>query len=471
MRIKPGKGFFAFRIPLFLLATALVFSFQNTAVLKERLEVLAKDPEFSHGMLSFHLCNAKGDSQIISLNGGKGMVPASALKAITTATALEILKPDFTFKTEVGVQGKINAAQGSLDGNLIIRGGGDPGLVSKHFGGTAFMLEWVDKLKKAGIKEIKGSVIGDASLFGEEITPSTWIWGDMGNYYGASPSGLNFCDNSFTVFYTTGESGSKARISKIKPAVPEMKLESHVTASGFSDQAFIYGGPFEKTRKVFGTIPAGKTDYEVEGSLPDPAFYCAWFLDSLLRAEGIKISGQPKSFYVRSSDSLKISQTLFVHQSPSLQQYVNLTNKKSNNLFAECIFRTLSAQGKAIPSISASGQMVKNHWAGKGIDMNGFYMNDGSGLSRWNSLTAEQFCRILGKMTTSPHFGAFQNSLVSGYGNLYYKSGYISRVRSYVGYRKQGNKIQTFSLIVNNYDCSPKMAREKLEWLLNELGK
>ena len=140
---------------------------------------------------------------------------------------------------------------------------------------------------KKGIRKIEGAVIGDAIVFEDEMVPYSWVWGDMGNYYGSGSCGLNFMDNKFKLHFKSGANkGDSTIIKKIFPEIPGMRVINQTFTKGYSDNAYIYGSPYSLVRYVKGTIPANKTNYEVEGSQPDPPLFCAQSLDSSLKKLG-----------------------------------------------------------------------------------------------------------------------------------------------------------------------------------------
>ena len=138
---------------------------------------------------AFYAVDINTGEVISKHNENLALTPASVQKLITTATVLEYLGPNFKFQTKVEYVGTIDPQTGILDGKIIIRGGGDPTLGSKYFPTTAthsFLSYWAKSIYDAGIKYINGEIIGDASLYGYEIVPSTWSWEDIGNYFGAN---------------------------------------------------------------------------------------------------------------------------------------------------------------------------------------------------------------------------------------------------------------------------------------------
>jgi serine-type D-Ala-D-Ala carboxypeptidase/endopeptidase (penicillin-binding protein 4) len=233
---------------LFLLVPGAAFVISSNPYLskfKSEVNKLKSDPDLSHGVLGVYVYDVKKDSVLFDLNGNMGLVPASAQKTLTTAAALCIFGEDHTFETKIEYDGTLDSISGVLKGNLYIRGSGDPTLDSKYFreekDTVELMEKWAAQLLKKGIRKVEGAVIADASVFEDEMTPSTWIWGDMGNYYGAGACGLTFKDNLYTIYFKTGNAGDTARISRVEPVIPGMVIINKVKAGGSTDNCYIYG--------------------------------------------------------------------------------------------------------------------------------------------------------------------------------------------------------------------------------------
>jgi len=221
----------------------------------------------------------------------------------------------------------------------------------------------------------------------------------------------------------------------------------------------------------------------VEAALPDPARLCAENLAASLANLGIQADMQNISVVSQRDSSLAIKQTLHTHYSPTLDRIVLYTNMKSNNLYAESLLRTL---GKG--SVSAGTDAVKNYWKKRGLPTDELFMSDGSGLSRANTVTTHFLCSLLSKMyRDSSNYKTFYNSLpVAGKdmgmvnigkstpieNNMHAKTGYINRARGYCGYvRTRSGKDLSFSVLFNNYNCTAKEAKLKLEKFLVELAE
>ena len=508
IKMKNGK------VALFFIFSILIFNYASAQSpaginkLQYQISILQKDTDLSHASWSVCVLDVKKDSVIAEYNSRISLTPASTHKILTTATALALLGWDFKYETRLEYDGTLNLASGTLKGNLYIKGSGDPTLSSETFklksDTVSLTDQWAKIISEKGIKKIEGSIIGDATAFEDEMVPSTWIWGDMGNYYGSGSSGLNFMDNKFSLLFKSGaKKGDSTFIKKISPNIPGMKVLNQTFTKGYSDNAYIYGAPYSLSRYVKGTIPANKKDYEVEGSMPDPPLFCAQSLDSSLAKFGVAVSkkaGTLRNFFppaedYDSADSTELKpdttryspktprKILYSQTSHTLDKIVTETNIQSNNLFAETLLKTIAWKKTKFGDDQTGIGIVQNYWSSKGVDLKGFYMADGCGLSRFNVISTLQLSEVLRVITKdSVLFNKFYASLpIAGKSgslgklckgtfaenNLHAKSGYMTRVRSYAGYvtTKKG-ELLSFAIIANNYDCTPGQMKDKLEKLM-----
>lgn len=472
---------------LFLFPLSICYS-QNLK-LNAPIENLKKDKALQHATWSVCVMNAKKDTVIAEYNSNISLVPASTLKIVTTAAALSILGSDFIFETQLLYDGELDTVSGILKGNLYIKGGGDPSLGSEYFKDKKDSLTVIEKwaiiLKAKGIKKIEGAVVGDAGIFEDNMVPSQWIWSDMGNYFGAGACGLSYNDNKYKVLYKSGAAGTTASVIKIIPEVAGLQFVNTVTAGGTDDNAFIYGSPYSNYRFASGTIPANRNNYDIEGSIPDPALFCAQTFEQAL--SNIDVLVAKKATTVRAlkeANEYKEApkKILHKHYSPTLDKIVYWTNLKSLNLYAEHLLKYIAYKKTGHGTGSAGTEIITAFWKNRGVDTGGFFMNDGCGLARANAITTKTETQILMLMSKDKNFNAFYNSLpVAGKSgslgslcdgtfaenNLRAKSGYIARARGYTGYvTNRKGELLCFSLLANNYDCSPSEMKLKLEKIL-----
>ncbi|MCE9539792.1 MAG: D-alanyl-D-alanine carboxypeptidase/D-alanyl-D-alanine-endopeptidase [Bacteroidetes bacterium] len=475
---------------IFLFLLQIIFSYsQSISKLSIEIEKLKSDEALKHAVWSICVMPVKKDTILAEYNSTISLVPASTLKIVTTGAALSMLGGDFKFETKLQYDGVFDSISGIIKGNLYIVGGGDPTLESEYFKDKKDSLsttdKWAELLKKKGIKKIEGAIIGDASIFDDNMIPSQWIWADIGNYFGAGASGLSYHDNKYTLYLKSAAVGSKTVITKTTPYIDGLQTVNNVISGGNNDNAFIYGAPYSYYREIQGTIPANKNNYEVEGSIPDPALFCAQSLEISLKKIGIKITKKPTTTRaLREADEYFFSNkhTLYKHNSPTLNEIIYWTNFKSNNLYAEHLLKYIAYKKDGIGRENEGTEIITAFWKNKGVDVNGFFMNDGCGLSRSNVITTKTEAQILRLMAKDKNFKAYYNSFpiagkigpldnfcegTSAKDNLCAKSGYITRARGYAGYVKnKKGEMLCFSLLANNYDCTPPEMKKKLEKLM-----
>jgi len=467
---------------LFILFSTSLFS-QN---INDFVTELKKETELQNASVGLCVMDAQTGLTICEHNGKLSLTPASTMKIITTSTALQLLGKDFRYETLLQYTGTLDKTSGVLTGDLVIKGSGDPSLNSEYFRkpeDTFFVAnKWTSILKEKGIKKITGQIVLDVSCFEEDV-PGTWVWGDLGNYFGAAPHGISYNDNKFyIVFKPTAKNGDSTFVSKTVPFLENINIINHVKVDGTEDNAIVYRAPQSNDIKINGTIPVSQKPFFIEASLPDPALLLAKHLQAAFAAEGIELQNkEPLKITVHNKKQYdKPRTTLYSYKSPTLEKIIYFTNLHSNNLYAESIFKTIALKKGNWGSNWQGMQTVNTHLKGKGFDLNGLFINDGSGLSRSNAVTAEHLTKILFMMSVdSVNKAAFSNSLpVSGVSgslrslgkgtalenNFRAKSGYITRARSYAGYMKtKSGKDICISLIINNFNGTPAETKKKME--------
>jgi serine-type D-Ala-D-Ala carboxypeptidase/endopeptidase (penicillin-binding protein 4) len=460
-----------------------------SGALNDVVKKVSSDRVLQNGTLGFYAVEVNSGKVLAAHEFNKSLIPASTMKAVTTSTALLIFGKDEKFYTSLQYSGHIDSA-GILHGNIFIVGGGDPTLGSVYFNAQdqreVFLKNWVSAIKSSGIKKITGKIIADDSVFEGEPVPSTWNWGDLGNYYGAGAAGLSVYDNTYEIELTSGKPGNATTVKKITPFIPYMDLKNEVkSANTATDNSCIYGSPGSCERVIKGAIPSNKTSFKVKGSIPDPALLTAYLLNDALIIAGVEIEEKPTTIK-QTGVVIGNKELIFTHSSPTLDSIVYWTNLKSINPFAEHLINHLGLKKYGIGDTYSGAQAITTFWRSKGIDVNGLFIADGSGLSRSNGITTKQLTEIMRFMAQSDEFDSFYASLpiagktgsiagmcrgTAAENNLRAKSGYINRVRSYTGYvtNKSGNLI-AFTMIANNYICTPSEMKQRLEKIMIALA-
>lgn len=441
------------------------------------------NPLLQNSNISLLVKDLKSDKILYESGAKNSFVSASTMKLVTTATALEILGSDFKFETRLEINGEIGK-DSTLIGNLYIRGGGDPTLGSDKAGDKDFLTKWIIALKNAGIKNIKGKIIADPGIFDQQVINPRWTWEDMGNYYAPGIHGISYLDNTYRLYFRSGKVGTSTEIVRTDPEIKGLTFENYVkSANTTSDNAYFYGAPFSLNRMITGEIPANKNEFAVKGDIPNPALLLAQHFHNRLIESGSVISDSPVVQIEQSCNKYVI----YKHFSPPLSEIITEINVKSNNHYAEYLFKYFGIKNNNPATTEAALERIRNYWKGKGLPINELFQCDGSGLSPSNAISANFFVELLTYMiTTSKNAEVFYKSLpVSGVngtlkdllsktsleGKVHAKSGTIARVKSYAGYIEIDDKTLVFAILVNNANGTSKEVVKKIEEFLLNITK
>ena len=451
-------------------------------------ETFLADSSLTHASVSLCVADAKTGEIILDYNSGISLTPASVMKIITSAAALEILGPGYAFKTTVSYNGSLNKRSGTLKGNIIILGGGDPALGSGYFSDhyKGFLDSWVTEIKKLGIKKIKGRVITDDSYYDFLPVPSKWLWEDEGNYYGAGAYGLSVFDNTYEIHFKTFSGSFSPVIKEIIPDECRSELSNFLVASGTTDEGYVFAAPYSKQGWLAGTIPVNQDDFVLKASITDPPLLLAKIMSQKIKAGGIKISDDPTTVRLeqnyKAEKSVPITETI----SPPLSDIIKVLNHESVNLFAEHLIKELGKKIKNVGSTASGAEVINEFLKGSGVDTNGMFIEDGSGLSPLNAVNTRELVRLLVYMKNrGKYFSEYYSSLPDAGKNgtlknyfkdplfdsrLKAKSGSMTRVRSYAGYFTTiSGKQMAFSIIINNYSGPSEKITSEIEDNIRDL--
>jgi D-alanyl-D-alanine carboxypeptidase/D-alanyl-D-alanine-endopeptidase (penicillin-binding protein 4) len=450
------------------------------------IKEFVSDPSLAGASSGIMVCDPVSGEPLLVHNASTLLAPASVLKLVTSATALEILGPDYRFSTTLLYSGQIDTIRLVLKGDLIVRGGGDPTLGSAFFEDVtppeAFAGEWISDIRKSGIKEITGNLLMDASAFPGMTVPGSWSWDDIGNYYGAAPSPLTVFDNMIRLYFDSPVlPGEPVILSRTEPATPGIVWQSEVKSSAVNrDLAYVFGSPWGEKRIITGTIPGGRKNFVVKAAMPDPPLMLGFFLKQKLDSAGIVIRGEVKVI-TEKADGMILS----VIKSPPLSEILRVLNHESVNLFADHLVYQIELEKSGRGSLENGLELIHRFWKDYSV-RDTFFIHDGSGLSRFNAISAQQIIQVLGHMLQSSNRDVFLGSLpVAGKGtlssfstsafpgqSLRCKSGSIDKVRCYAGYLQcdSGREV-AFAILVNNYASGSAEMGRKLQKLLLGIKK
>ena len=432
--------------------------------------------ELAHALVSFKAIDLSTNKIIISYNENISLIPASNIKIVTTATALEVLGSGFYFETPLFYDGFIQET--TLNGNIYIRGNGDPTLGSEFAPGDKenFLKEWLSAINRNSIRKITGNIVVLDQLFSYEGVSPKWLWEDIGNYYAPGIYGISFFDNMYRVYLQSFASGSKTNVLYTKPSVYNLKLTNDIRVSNdSSDEASIFGIPFVNEMRLYGTILPNQSSFVLKGVIPDPGLFLAQYFRDYLQKNGIAIEGEATTYRLNPVTPTEERLISFV-RSVDLASILQIINVESNNHYAEHLYKLLTV----LNSID-----IKEYWKNKGFDSDALFMYDGSGISPKNAISAGFLVDLLVYMDKqSENSDAFYKSLpVAGRngtvasflrntplgGKARLKSGSISNVQSYSGYIESNGKRYAVALIINNFTGNRSELRREIEQLFNRL--
>ena len=403
------------------------------------------------------------------------LVPASVMKIVTSAAALEVMGGDKTFETKLMYEGKIDKA-GLLKGDLYIQGGGDPTLGSDGISAApeAFLADWVKEMKKARITSVNGDIIVLDDLFGYDGIPGKWLWEDMGTDYAPGTYGISIFDNIYTLYLSSGGPGTTPKIIGTKPEMKDLTFDNQAVVSpdGKRD-IYVRGVPFENRRGFYGIVPENRAELTIKSDIPDPGFFLGQYFSDYMRKNGIKFKGNVTTARVTAKRP-KNPVILAVTESAPVSEIIKVLLTRSDNHYAEHLFQLLE---------KVEGVNVVEFWKEKGLDVDSLTMKDGSGLSRGDTLSAKLLTDILVYMDEKRELKfeellpiAGQDGTVAKFlketplsGNARVKSGSMSGIQSYAGYLEKDGKRYVFALIVNHWNGDRTDLRNEMEKLLNGL--
>lgn len=439
--------------------------------------VLGSD-DFKGASVSMLAVTGDGDT-LLCHDRGRLLIPASNMKLVSTALAMHSLGPDYRYGTSIGYSGTIE--EGTLRGDLYIIGGGDPTIGSDNPIATpldTLFREWMGMISDTGISHIEGNIVGDGRFFSGMDGHPTWEVCDAGTYYGTGTSGLSFYENVQDFNVSAGEKpGDPVNIEPGYPETPWMEFIYSCTTGkpGTGNSLYFYPDSFYPCGEMRGSFAVDRQPRTEHAANRFPEYTLAWYFWRFLADNGIESEEGPADtgpvfgICAMPQDSLKIIGRTF---SAPLSDIIAETNRKSNNLYAETLMKTLGKEYCGSGCYDSSYVAVRGLLEETGVTGHKTIIRDGSGLSRENLLSADFLCDLLMKMTLSPSFEDFFNSLPrpGGIGTLEYemqsvpfsikdrirmKSGSMGGVRCLSGYiiPETGARedMIIFSLLVNGY--------------------
>ncbi len=413
--------------------------------------------------------------RLYELNAGRLMMPASTMKVVTLAATAEALGWDFRFITTLETAAPIE--NGVLQGDLFIRGTGDPTINARDNRADAVFGEWAAALRAAGIHEICGRIIGDDQAFEEPGLGPGWSWDYLEAGYAAPSGALQYNENTAALTVAPGAAPGDPAIVRLPPGTGLAIVSHAVTGAAGSEETIALARRIDSAVvEVSGTIPAGAAEVRRNLAILNPTLYLAQATRDALAARGIAVCGHAVDFDEVAAEFVGTGggerRVLVTTQSPPLRQMATVLMKVSQNLYAETFLKALGAAQQGLGTTQGGRAAVRRSLASWGIPEDSFVNVDGSGLSRSNYLAPATVTAVLERMYRDPeHRDAFLATLpIAGKdgtistrmrrtraeANAVAKTGSIANVRALSGFvRTRDGEMLVFSIIANDFVVAP----------------
>jgi D-alanyl-D-alanine carboxypeptidase/D-alanyl-D-alanine-endopeptidase (penicillin-binding protein 4) len=451
--------------------------------LQQEIDRTLDTPTLAAGTWGVLVRSLRSEDTLYARNQRKLLIPASTLKVITLATAAERLGWDYTYETQLLGLGAIDF--GFLDGDLIVRGSGDPSIGTDEVAADALFRSWAERLKALGVRSLSGRIIGDDNALDDEPYGQGWMWDDMAEAYSAGVGALQLNLNATVLTVAPGPAPGAPAIVTCATDGSGWTLRNRVSsgAAGSPAQVSTRRPGNGMILEVTGSIPVGGAPVQRRIAVENPTRHFVEELRRALIANGIDVKGPAVDI-----DDLENplnphdAVPLVVHRSPPLRTLADTMMRISQNQYAETLVKTLGAQAGR-PTFDGGREVANQVLTQWGIDASQAVLADGSGLSRYNLVTADGLVTTLTHVAHSPTLdGPFRATLpVAGVdgmlsarlkgtpaeGRVQAKTGSMRNARSLSGFTHTADgEPVAFAILVNNYGVPASEIDKAIDGLL-----
>lgn len=416
------------------------------------------------------------ETPLLARNTGIAFNPASAIKTLTTLAALEELGPAFTWRTELYALGPVS--NGVLQGDLLMKGGGDPFLVEEQ------LRNMLKALQRNGIQHITGNLVLDGSYFDPTVEEAESIDNQNGRTYNTNPNALISNFQAVTFYFYPHPDGRNVVI-RADPQLPNLRITNRLRQVDRPCGGYQRGVSFNINREdiseiIFeGQFPARCSQYQMTREVLDPAAYTFGLFMQLWTELGGTLDGE----LIMNTLPEALDPVLVWNSSP-LSDVIKSINKFSNNLMTRHLLLTLGAETLGPPATVEKGiQAVKFYLEDNNLDASLLNMSNGAGLSRETRITTALLNAMLRQAWNSPYMPEYVASLpingmdgtmrgrLSGRdqsGRMHIKTGTLDQVSAIAGYvYSRSNRVFVVTGIINHELADRGPGVEMMDALLN----
>jgi D-alanyl-D-alanine carboxypeptidase/D-alanyl-D-alanine-endopeptidase (penicillin-binding protein 4) len=430
-------------------------------------------PVMARGIWGVDIRSLDTGETLYRVNAGKLMMPASNMKILTVAAAAETLGWDFRFTTSLETIAPVDDGDGVLHGDLFVRSNGDPSINSRNGRAEAVLTEWADALKAAGIREIRGRVIGDDQAFDEEGIGPGWSWDYLEAGYAAPSGALQFNENTAPLVIAPAAAPGEPAVVTLAPGTGLTVVNRAVTVAAGGEESVTFGRRVDgAVIEVSGSIPVGGKPLRRTVAVSNPTLFLAQAVKDGLAARGVAVTGAAADMDDVAAEFAAAGgverRVLVATHSPTLLEIGTVLMKVSQNLYAETFLKAVGASRGGLGTTRGGRAVVRELLSSWGIPDDAYVMSDGSGLSRYNYVSAGMVTALLEHMYRDPkHRESFVTTLpIAGKdgtistrmrrtraeANAVAKTGSIANVRSLSGFvRTRDGEMVVFSILANDF--------------------
>jgi serine-type D-Ala-D-Ala carboxypeptidase/endopeptidase (penicillin-binding protein 4) len=430
---------------------------------------LLDDPILARALVAVRIESLRDGRVVYARNSNRLVVPASNLKLLTVAAAADRLGWDYRYDTRLEAAGTI--AGGVLHGDLVVVGGGDPSIAGQDFGAAPLFTDWAGALRQAGISRVDGRLIGDDRAFDSGGLGAGWAWDDLGAGYAAPTGALSYNEDVAVVRVWPGAAAGDAARVELSPPGHGLDVVSQVTtgATGSEPRIDLRRLPGSPHLTIGGSVPAGGGVLIRTAAVDNPTQFFVEALRLALADRNIPVSGGAWDIGdVADPPPAARRRVVATRRSEPLSALAGYCLKVSQNFYGETFLRTLGRSAGTPGSAEGGRQAVRETLTSWGIPADSYVMDDGSGLSRYDYVTADTVVAVLrhvwndarlrGPFVAALPVGGRDGTLASRMkgtvldDNVEAKTGTLANVRALSGYleTRSGEKL-AFSIIVNNF--------------------
>ncbi|KAB2834044.1 MAG: D-alanyl-D-alanine carboxypeptidase/D-alanyl-D-alanine-endopeptidase [Candidatus Brocadia sp.] len=468
-KIKTYLNIFAFFVVFCAFFTTLLEAkITSSDDLNKRLRNFFKNPSLKNVSCGVSIVSVNENSSLFNYRNNDLFSVASNMKLLTTAAALEYIGPDFEYKTTVDASGSI-VRSGELRGDLVIKGSGDPNISGRFYDGNILAIPeaWAHAVKSKGIRVITGDIIADDTIFDRIYTHPNWPENQLSEWYCAPSCGLAFNDNCVDITLIPGKKPRDVVRLLVEPRTSYFTISNTCVYTSNKKEHLYSISRKPETNEILikGKFWINASPEKTWVSVHNPSLYLATVFKEILGKNGVEVRGNAR--LIDKDVAVESDLTVITQTTSTMEQTILVTNKQSQNFYAEQILKTLGAQIKGRGTSEAGIEVIQDFMSKIGFQPEEYHIDDGCGLSKDNRLSPKMITTLLAYMSKHPYGRVLWNSLpTSGIdgglrrrmeapkyrSKIHAKTGYIARTSTLSGYIDTTNgDVLAFSILMNNF--------------------